>query len=385
MENPLIKRLRGFTTTIFSEMSQLAVRHNAINLGQGFPDSPGPAEVLDAAVNAIRAGHNQYAPGHGIPELRRAIASHQQDWYGIELDPMREVMVSAGATEAMSASILALCEVGDEVIALEPSYDCYAGAVAMAGGVFKQVRLHEPAYAVDLDELAAAITPRTRLVIVNSPHNPTGHVLSLEELQGIADLAIEHDLIVLTDEVYEHMVFENHRHVPIATLPGMFDRTVTISSAGKTFSVTGWKIGWLSAPAVFIDAIHTTKQNMTYANGTPSQHGVVAGLGLPRERIEAIGTGYQELRDILGTGLARAGFEVHPVGGTFFMMADISPLGFDGDGYEFCRRLPEACGVAAVPAQVFYDDPSSAANLIRFCFGKRPEVLAEAVDRLRRL
>lgn len=385
METPLIERLRGFTTTIFSEMSQLAARHDAINLGQGFPDTAGPQEVLDAAVEAIRAGHNQYPPGHGIPDLRRAIADHQRAFYGLELDPLREVMVSAGATEAMSAAILALCEVGDEVIALEPSYDCYAGAVAMAGGIFRQVRLHEPTYALDLAELAGAVTPRTRIIIVNSPHNPTGHVLTEAELQGIAEIATRHDLIVLTDEVYEHMVFDDHRHIPIATLPGMFERTVTISSAGKTFSVTGWKIGWLSAPAAFIEAIHTTKQNMTYANGTPFQHGVVAGLRLPKPRLDAIGAGYQELRDLLAEGLTDAGFDVHPVGGTFFMMADISPLGFDGDGYEFCRRLPERAGVAAIPAQVFYDDPSSAANLVRFCFGKRPEVLTEATRRLARM
>lgn len=385
MDTPLIERLRGFTTTIFSEMSQLAVKHDAINLGQGFPDFPGPGEVLDAAVDAIRAGHNQYPPGHGIPELRQAIAEHQREWYSLDLDPLREVMVSAGATEAMSAAILALCEVGDEVVALEPTYDCYAGAVAMAGGVLRQVRLHEPAYSLDRAELAAAVTPRTRLLIINSPHNPTGHVLTTDELQTIADLAIAHDLIVLTDEVYEHMVFDGGCHTPLATLPGMFERTVTISSAGKTFSVTGWKIGWLSGPAEFMDAIHVTKQNMTYANGTPSQHGVVAGLSLPRERLIEIGTGYQRLRDILGNGLADAGFDVHPVGGTFFMMADITPLGFDGDGYEFCRQLPQRCGVAAIPAQVFYADPATATHLVRFCFGKRPEVLAEAAQRLRDL
>ncbi|WP_432557768.1 aminotransferase class I/II-fold pyridoxal phosphate-dependent enzyme [Granulicoccus sp. GXG6511] len=384
-DTPLVERLRGFTTTIFSEMSQLATQHDAINLGQGFPDTAGPQEVLDEAVRALRAGRNQYPPGHGIPELRRAIAEHQRTFYDLELDPLREVMVSAGATEAMSAAILALCEVGAEVVALEPSYDCYAGAVAMAGGRFRQVRLHEPTYSLDLAELEAALTPRTRIIIVNSPHNPTGHVLTRDELHGIAELASRHDLIVLTDEVYEHMVFDDHRHIPIATLPGMFDRTVTISSAGKTFSVTGWKIGWLTAPAKFIDAIHTTKQNMTYANGTPFQHGVTAGLGLPPERFRAIGIGYQRLRDILAEGLTEAGFDVHPVGGTFFMMADISPLNFDGDGYEFCRRLPEWTGVAAIPAQVFYGEPQTARNLVRFCFGKRPEVLAEAAARLARI
>ncbi|MDO5682201.1 MAG: methionine aminotransferase [Propionibacteriaceae bacterium] len=383
-DSPLIERLRGFTTTIFSEMSQLATRHDAINLGQGFPDTAGPQEVLDTAVHAIRDGANQYPPGHGIPDLRRAVTEHQHRFYGLELDPFSQVMVSAGATEAMTAAILALCEIGDEVIALEPSYDCYAGAVAMAGGVFKQVRLHEPAYTLDVAELEAAISPRTRILIINTPHNPTGHVLTEAELRGIAELAIRHDLIVLTDEVYEHMVFDDHRHIPLATLPGMFERTVTISSAGKTFSVTGWKIGWLSAPAEFIDAIHTTKQNMTYASGTPFQHGVAAGLALPADRFRAIGAGYQQLRDLLAEGLTAAGLKVHPVGGTFFMMADISSLNFDGDGYEFCRQLPERTGVAAIPAQVFYGEPQSAQNLVRFCFGKRPEVLAEAAARLHR-
>lgn len=384
LRTPLIERLRGFTTTIFSEMSQLAVRHDAINLGQGFPDTDGPAEVLDTAVAAIRAGHNQYPPGHGIPELRRAVAAHQGEWYGLELDPMSQVMVSTGATEAMTSAILALCEVGDEVIALEPSYDCYSGAVAMAGGVFKQVRLHEPAYTLDCGELRAAVTPKTKLLIINSPHNPTGHVLSEDELRGIAEIAIEHDLIVLTDEVYEHLLFEGHRHIPLATLPGMFERTLTISSAAKTFSVTGWKIGWLTGPATLIEAAHVTKQNLTYASGTPFQHGVAAGLSLPRERFDRIAADYQSARDLLADGLAAAGFEVHPAEGTFYLMSDVSGLGFD-DGYEFCRQLPERVGVAAIPAQVFYGDPASARHLVRFCFGKRPEVLAEAVERLARL
>lgn len=381
MDNPLIERLRGFTTTIFSEMSQLAVRHEAINLGQGFPDTEGCAEVIDTAIAAIRDGHNQYPPGHGIPQLRRAIAEHQREWYGIELDPLNEVMVSTGATEAMTSAILALCEAGDEVVALEPSYDCYAGAVAMAGGVFKQVRLHEPAYTLDLSELRAAITAKTRILIVNSPHNPTGHVLSEAELLGLAEVAIEHDLLVLTDEVYEHLLFEDHRHLPIATLPGMFERTISISSAGKTFAVTGWKIGWLTGPKRLLDAAHVTKQNLTYASGTPFQHGVAAGLRLPRERFDRIAADYRVARDVLTDGLRRAGFEAHPVQGTFFVMTDVSGLGFD-DGYEFCRRLPELCGVAAIPAQVFYENPSTAKHLVRFCFGKRPDVLAEASARL---
>lgn len=377
----LVERMRTFSTTIFAEMTALAVRHGAINLGQGFPDSAGPPEVLDAATSAMAAGHNQYPPATGIPVLREAIAAHQRDWYGMDLDPEREVMVSAGATEAMTAAILALCEPGDEVIALEPSYDTYGGAVALAGGVFRQVRLHEPSYALDVDELAAAVTDRTRLLVINSPHNPTGHVLTGEELAGIARVAIEHDLLVLTDEVYEHLAFDGRRHVPLATLPGMAGRTVTISSAGKTFSVTGWKIGWLCGPAPLLAAIGVVKQNMTFASGTPLQHGVAAGLALPPERFAASAARFQSARDRLVAGLAATGMEVHPSQGSYFVVADITALGFD-DGYRFCRELPARVGVAAVPAQVFYADPSTARTLVRFTFAKQPGVLDAAIERL---
>ncbi|OYO20614.1 aminotransferase class I/II-fold pyridoxal phosphate-dependent enzyme [Enemella evansiae] len=380
MENPLVPRLRGFGETIFAPMTALAVEHDAINLGQGFPDIDGPREVLDAAAEAMAAGHNQYAPGVGIPALREAVAQHQREFYDIELDPKAEVIISAGATEGMTAAILAFCDVGDEVIALEPSYDCYSGAVAMAGGVFKQVRLHEPSYSLDLDELRAAITSRTRILVVNSPHNPTGHVLSADELAGIAALAQEFDLLVLADEVYEHLTFDRP-HIPIATLPGMAERTVTISSAGKTFAVTGWKIGWLSGPARLLKDVLITKQNMTFTNGTPLQFGVAAGLRLPRDWFEGQRVRYQQARDQLISGLEAAGMQVHPSEGTFFVIADISGHGYR-DGIDFCERIPGEIGVGAIPSQVFYTDPESAKNYVRFCYAKRADVLTEAARRL---
>ncbi|GAB3704990.1 pyridoxal phosphate-dependent aminotransferase [Mariniluteicoccus flavus] len=381
MDNPLIHRMQGFATTIFAEMTTLAVQHDAINLGQGFPDTGGPQEVLDAAKAAMDRGENQYAPGLGVPELREAVAHHQRAFYGIDLDPATQVMASAGATEAMTASILALCEAGDEVVVLEPTYDCYEQATALAGGVLKRVRLHEPAYSLDADELRAAVTDRTKLLIINSPHNPTGHVLTAEELASIAEIAIERDLVVLCDDVYEHLTFDARTHTPLATLPGMFDRTVTISSAGKTFSVTGWKIGWLTGPARLLQAIHTVKQNMTYTNGTPFQFGVAAGLRLPKDRFAAICRQFVDGRDRLVPGLEAAGLDVHPAEGSYFVMTDIRPLGFD-DGYEFCRMLPGKIGVAAIPAQVFYADPATARHLVRFTFAKQHEVLDEAAKRL---
>lgn len=379
--NPLIHRMRGFATTIFAEMTTLAVEHGAINLGQGFPDSSGPQEVLDAAREAIAAGDNQYAPGNGVPALREAIAHHQREFYGIHLDPATEVLVSAGATEAMTAAILALCESGDEVVVLEPTYDCYEQATALAGGVLKRVRLREPAYALDEDELRATVSDRTRLLIINSPHNPTGHVLTDAERAAIADVAQRHDVTVLCDDVYEHLAFDGRTHTPLATLPGMFERTVTISSAGKTFSVTGWKIGWLTGPQRLLTAINTVKQNMTFTNGTPFQSGVAAGLRLPRERFAEIRDRFVDGRDRLVPGLTAAGLQVHPAEGAYFVMTDIRPLGFD-DGYEFCRMLPGRIGVAAIPAQVFYADPASARHLVRFTFAKQHDVLDEAARRL---
>jgi len=379
----LVARMRGFGTTIFAEMSALAVKTGSINLGQGFPDTDGPAEVLDAAIEAIRAGYNQYPPGRGIPALRQAIADHQQRYYGLTYDPDREVLVTAGATEAIAAAVLALCETGDEVVVLEPTYDSYSASIALAGAVMRPVTLQAPDYRLDIDAVRAALSPRTRLLLINSPHNPTGRVLDRAELSAIAALAIEGDLLVLTDEVYEHLTFDRE-HIPLATLPGMRDRTITISSAGKTFSCTGWKIGWVCASPALLDAVATTKQFLTYVNGAPFQHAVVAGLSLPDSRIEAIRANLRDRRDQLRGGLLAAGLDVHPCEGTYFVTVDVASLGVD-DGLAFCRALPGRIGVVAVPSSVFYVDPGPARSLVRFAFCKRPDVLDEAIRRLAEL
>jgi N-succinyldiaminopimelate aminotransferase len=379
----LTSRLQGFGTTIFAEMSALALRTGAVNLGQGFPDTDGPVEIAAAAIAAIRAGHNQYPPGIGIPELRHAIADHQRHWYGIELDPDTEVLVTAGATEAIAAALLALCEAGDEVVTFEPYYDSYAACTAMAGARRRVVTLHPPDYHFDPAALRDAITPRTRLVLLNSPHNPTGKVFSRAELEAVAALCVEHDLLAVTDEVYEHLVFEGE-HAPLATLPGMRERTVTISSAGKTFSYTGWKIGWASAPPDLLAAVRTAKQFLTYVNGAPFQYAIATGLRLPDDRIRALASDLRARRDQLCAGLVDAGFTVFPPAGTYFVTTDVRSLG-DEDGLAFCRSLPERCGVVAVPNVVFYDDEEAGRSLVRFTFCKRPEVLAEAVRRLARL
>ena len=379
----LASRLQGFGTTIFAEMSALAVATGSINLGQGFPDTDGPPEVLDAAVAAIRAGHNQYPPGPGIPELRLAIAEHQRHWYGLDYDPDTEVLVTAGATEAIAAALLSLCEPGDEVVTFEPYYDSYAACIAMAGAERRVVQLHPPDYAFDGDALAAAFSPRTRLVLLNSPHNPTGKVFARSELEAVARLCVEHDVLAVTDEVYEHLVFDGE-HVPLATLPGMRDRTVTISSGGKTFSCTGWKVGWVCAPAPLVTAVRTAKQFLTYVNAGPFQYGIAVGLGLPDERFHTFATDLRDKRDRLSRGLADAGLTVFPSHGTYFVTTDIRPLG-EHDGLAFCRALPERCGVVAVPNVVFYDDRAAGLPLVRFAFCKRVDVIDEAVARLKAL
>ena len=381
----LTSRLQGFGTTIFAEMSALAVRTGAINLGQGFPDYEGPPEVLDGAVAAIRAGHNQYPPGRGVPVLRQAIARHQARFWGLAYDPDTEVLVTAGATEAIAAACLALCEPGDEVVVLEPTYDSYQASIAMAGAHPSFVRLEPPAYRLDVDALRASITPRTRLLLVNSPHNPTGTVLSRDELTAIASVAIEHDLLVVTDEVYEHLTFDGTEHIPLASLPGMRERTVTISSGGKTFNTTGWKIGWVCAPAELVTAVTTAKQFLTYVNGGPFQPAIAAGLDLGDDYFSGLAADLAAQRDILCEGLAGAGFTVFRPQGTYFVTVDIRPLRPDGDGMAFCRELPDRCGVVAVPNQVFYADPAAGRHLVRFSFAKRPAVLHDAVARLAKL
>ncbi|MFJ5270584.1 pyridoxal phosphate-dependent aminotransferase [Streptomyces sp. NPDC088358] len=383
---PLLnRRLAEFGTTIFAEMSALALSTDSINLGQGFPDTDGPEEIREAAVRALRDGRgNQYPPGPGVPELRTAIAVHQKHHYGLSYDPDREVLVTAGATEAIAASLLALVEPGDEVIALEPYYDSYAAGIAMAGGTRVPVTLrpHEGRFRLDLDELRDAVTDNTRLLLLNTPHNPTGTVLSREELGEIAKLAVERDLLVVTDEVYEHLVFDDAEHVPLASFPGMRERTVTIGSAGKTFSFTGWKVGWITSTPGLVTAVRSAKQFLTYVASGPFQYAVAEALALPDPYFEAFRADLRAKRDVLAAGLTAAGFEVFRPAGTYFVTTDIRPLG-ESDGFAFCRALPERAGVVAIPNAVFYDHREEGAPFVRFAFCKRTEVLEEAVQRLR--
>jgi N-succinyldiaminopimelate aminotransferase len=379
----MASRLDGLGTTVFAEMSALALATGSVNLGQGFPDTDGPPEVAEAAVRAIRDGANQYPPGPGIPDLRLAVAEHQKRFYGLAVDPDREVVVTTGATEAVAAALLSLVDPGDEVVALEPFYDSYAACIAMAGGVRVPVTLRAPDFRLDLDRLRDAVTPRTRLLLLNTPHNPTGTVLDEAELAAVADLAVERDLTVVTDEVYEHMAYDV-AHRPLATFPGMADRTLTISSAGKTFSFTGWKVGWATGPAHLTRALMTAKQFITYVSGAPFQPAVAVGLRLPDAYFEELRSGLRARRDRLVAGLRDVGFEAYVPQGTYFVTADVRPLGYD-DGVEFCRDLPRRAGVVAIPTQVFYDDVEAGRPLVRFAFCKRDEVLDEAISRLRSL
>ncbi len=385
--DPLVARMRPFGTTIFTEMSALAASTGSINLGQGFPDTDGPPEMLDAAAEALRSGANQYPPLAGIPALRQAIAAHDQRFWNLSWDPDTEVVVTAGATEAVAASILALCDPGDEVVCFEPYYDSYAASIVLAGAVRRPVTLRPGAdgrYSFDESDLRAAFGPHTRLVLLNSPHNPTGKVFTAAELALISGLCQEHDVYAVTDEVYEHLAFTDASapHIPLATMPGMRERTIRISSAGKTFSCTGWKIGWATGPAPLVSAVRRVKQFLTFVNGAPLQPAVAVALGLPDEYFAGFRAGLQERRDRLVTGLADAGFAVLASDGTYFVTADITPLG-GHDGLEFCRTLPERCGVVAVPTQVFYDHQGAGRHLVRFAFCKRPEVIDEAARRLR--
>jgi N-succinyldiaminopimelate aminotransferase len=381
-ERAYAQRVRGLGTTIFAEMSELARRTGAVNLGQGFPDTDGPPEVIEAAVQALRTGRNQYAPGPGVPELRTAIADHQRRCYGINLDPMSEVVVTTGATEAVAAALLGLVDPGDEVVVLEPYYDSYVAGIQMAGGARRPVTLRAPDFRLDVDALRAAITPRTRLVLLNSPHNPTGTVLTRDELSAVAELAIERDLLVVTDEVYEHLTY-GAEHVPIATWPGMAERTVTISSAGKTFSFTGWKVGWATGPAHLVGAVAAAKQYLTFTSGAPLQPAVATALGLPDQVLVDLRVDLQRRRDLLCDGLSALGLEVFVPAGTYFATTDISPLGYP-DGTAFCLDLPTRAGVVAIPHQVFYDDADAGRMLVRWAFCKRDQVLHEALDRLTR-
>jgi N-succinyldiaminopimelate aminotransferase len=379
----LAARVSEIDTTIFATMSDLALRTGSVNLGQGFPDTDGPDEVREAAVAALRAGRNQYAPGTGVPELRRAVADHQRHWYGMQLDPDSEVVVTTGATEAVAAALLALVDPGDEVIVLEPYYDSYPAGIALAGGVRRAVPLRHADFRLDVGALQAAVTPRTTAILLNTPHNPTGTVLDPAELAAVARIAVEHDLLVISDEVYEHLVFDGRSHVPIATLPGMAERTLTVSSAGKTFSFTGWKVGWAVGPAPLVQAVTKAKQFLTYTSGAPLQPAIAIALGLPEGYYADAASSLQARRDQLCAGLTKLGLEVRVPEGTYFATTDVRALGAD-DGMQFCLDLPARAGVVAIPHSVFADDPETGRSLVRWAFCKRPEVLDEALDRLHR-
>ncbi|MBA0124575.1 pyridoxal phosphate-dependent aminotransferase [Haloechinothrix sp. YIM 98757] len=386
-EPALVPALRPFASTIFAEMTALATRTSAVNLGQGFPDTDGPAGMLDAVHDAIDNGANQYPPGPGRPELRAAVSEHRKR-FGVEYDPDTEVLVTTGATEAIAASVLALTDQGDDVLVLEPYYDSYVAAVAMAGARRRVVALHldesSGRFELDVAALEAAITDSTRAIIVNSPHNPTGTVFTRAELAALAELCVRHDLIAISDEVYEHLVFDDAEHVPVATLPGMAERTVTISSAGKIFNCTGWKIGWACGNRDLIAAVRAAKQFLTFVSGGPFQPAVAHALRTELDWVGQSRAALGDKRDRLSAGLAEAGFSVLPSSGTYFVCADVRPLGYS-DATDLAWALPERVGVAAVPVSVFTENGAGNTHLLRFAFCKRDEVLDTAIERLHRL
>jgi len=374
--------MREHASTVFGEMSALAIETGSINLGQGFPDTDGPDVVKESAIRAIREGRgNQYPPAHGIPELRRAIAEHQQRFYGLEVDPQTDVVVATGASEAIAAAMLALVDDGDEVVMFSPWFDLYAAVVSLAGGTRVEVPLTAGTFRPDADALRAAITPRTRLLLLNSPHNPTGSVFTRAELEAIAVVVAEHDLWVISDEAYEHLVYSGSVHVPFATLPGMAERTVTVGSAGKSLSMTGWKVGWATGPSDLVAAVRVTRQHLSFVSSGPFQWAVVDGLALPDAYWTSFRDGLERQRDLLCSGLAALGFPTTVPEGTYFATTDIRPLGY-ADGWAFCRDLPRRAGVVAIPHEVFHDDAEAGKPFVRWAFCKRPEVLAEALARL---
>jgi N-succinyldiaminopimelate aminotransferase len=376
--------MRAHVASVFGEMSMLAAETGSVNLGQGFPDTDGPQSVKDAARRAIQDGRgNQYPPVHGLPELRRAVADHQRRFYGFDLDWTTQVCITTGASEAVVASLLALVDDGDEVVMFAPWFDLYAAGVALAGARHLEVPLTPGTFRPDVDRLRDAITPRTRVLLLNTPHNPTGIVFTRAELEAIAAVVEEKDLWVLSDEVYEHIVFDGHEHVPFSTLPGMAERTVAFGSAGKSLSMTGWKVGWATGPADLVGAVRVARQHMSFVSGGPFQWAVAEGLALPDDHWTEFAAGMQRSRDRLTTGLESLGFGVTASEGTYYVTTDVRSLGYD-DGLTFCRELPHRAGVVAIPQQVFHDDPDAGRPYVRWAFCKRDEVLDEALDRLGR-
>jgi N-succinyldiaminopimelate aminotransferase len=387
-QSPLTNRLQGFGASIFAEMTALAVSTGSINLGQGFPDYDGPNEVLQIAREQISAGNNQYPPGIGMPDLRLAVSEHQQRFWGLTYDPDTEILITMGATEALAGALLGILNDGDEVIVFEPLFDTYAGCIALAGAHMVPITLRPQSsgrYEFDAQELRKSITPKTRIILVNSPHNPTGSVFTLEELQAIADVAIDNDLIVISDEVYEHLIFDNKKHIPIATLPGMFERTITISSGGKSFNTTGWKIGWACAPAPLIAATRMAKQLFTFAGGSPFQPAIAAGLRLPDQYFQTLAADLQHKRDVLMHALDECGLQPITPEGTYFITADVRVRRPDGDGIAFCRELPQLAGIVAIPAAVLYDSrhESEGRHLVRFAFCKELTTISRASHQLK--
>lgn len=381
-DSPLVARMHEHASSIFFEMSDLARRTESINLGQGFPDTDGPTEIADVARQCIAEGlGNQYPPAPGVPELRQAIAAHSMRFYGLAVDPGSEVIVTTGASEAIQSSILALIERGDEVVMFEPRFDIYAAGISLADGVRIGVPLSGPNLRPDPDALRHAITPRTKVLLLNSPHNPTGVVFTRTELEAIAAVAIDHDLTVISDEAYEHLWFDDHHHIPIATLPGMWERTITIGSGGKSFSFTGWKVGWAYGPAHLISAVKVVRQHLSFVSGGPFQYAIAHGLGLPDQYFEEFRRDLSLKRDVLAAGLSGLGFRILPPEGTYFLTTDIRTLGYD-DGLSFCRHIAEKAKVVAIPHQLLCDDAKVGAPYVRWAFCKRHEVLDEAIQRL---
>ena len=379
----LVPRMEPYVTSIFGEMSALANEVGAVNLGQGFPDTDGPEEIKQLAMAAIETGlGNQYPPVHGLPDLRLAISEHQHRFYDLEVDPATQVVVTTGASEAIQSTLLSLCDQGDEVVVFEPWFDIYGVGIDLAHAKRVSVPMRPPTFRPDLDALRDAITPRTRLILLNTPHNPTGVVFTRDELQAVADLAIEHDLIVISDEAYEHLWYDGHPHIPIATLPGMAERTVSIGSAGKSFSFTGWKVGWATGPPDLIRAVRAVRQHLSFVSGGPFQYAIAHGLRMPDSYFDEFRHNMQRKRDILTTGLRELGFTTPGSAGTYFLTTDLGPFSEYADGLTAARALPQRAGVVAIPLQVFCDHDEVGKHALRWAFCKRPEVLQEALDRI---